>query len=374
VKNAWGQRDTTERNVKKIKKNLSTPGFICYIRADRISNSMDTSDHGSKLTMKRGRNMLNRLTRAILALSTITFASVALFAQKVEDPNPPQIKPSTPYLDTISRGASVCNSTITGIPDNTPAGTSTVINFADSGTINDVIVELSVTHSWVGDLIVSVEHDGTMVTLVDQPGVPASTFGCSGNNISASFDDTAAMGVEGVCPATDPVINGAFNAVVPLSAFDGDDVNGDWTLTISDNAAGDTGTLDQWCLDIDYVMAPTCTVSNLVISCDDPQDASAQLFGDCPDGADLYCAPPGGGNILIASGIVFSGSAQVDIGQTDAGYQYWATANGDPGTVLFGPVTANCVPTLGEWGMIAFVLLLVGAGLVYMRRNKQQMA
>src|SRR5690606_11005902 len=34
----------------------------------------------------------------------------------------------------------------------------------------------------------------------------------------------------------------------PLSAFDGEDLSGTWTLNISDNALGDTGALTEWCL------------------------------------------------------------------------------------------------------------------------------
>ena len=33
-----------------------------------------------------------------------------------------------------------------------------------------------------------------------------------------------------------------------LAAFDGELLAGDWTLTVSDHAAADSGTLDLWCL------------------------------------------------------------------------------------------------------------------------------
>src|SRR5213078_1906613 len=36
----------------------------------------------------------------------------------------------------------------------------------------------------------------------------------------------------------------------PLAAFVGEDPNGTWTLTISDDAAADVGTLSQWRLDV----------------------------------------------------------------------------------------------------------------------------
>jgi subtilisin-like proprotein convertase family protein len=315
--------------------------------------------------------MLNNLTRTVLALSTMALASVSLFAQKVEDPNPDPIKPATPYLDTLSRGDSVCNSSITPIPDNLMGVLNSTIIDPAMGEIESISVDLEVTHSWVGDLIVTVEHGGDTVTLVDQPGVPASTFGCSGDNISANFDDAAGGTVENVCPATDPVINGSFQPVNPLSVFLGDEASGTWTLSITDNAGGDTGTLDEWCLNI--VAGDPCDLTMIDIDTSDVANGMVTVYGDCIDGADIYCRPTSGPDILIASGVVVNGSATVNVGTVDSGNIYYATVGGtvDP-VVTVGPVVV--IPTLGEWGLIAFVILLVGASLVYMRRNKQQVA
>lgn len=44
------------------------------------------------------------------------------------------------------------------IPDNTPAGVTDTIIIADSGTITDLDVRLDISHSWIGDLIVTLEH------------------------------------------------------------------------------------------------------------------------------------------------------------------------------------------------------------------------
>ena len=42
-----------------------------------------------------------------------------------------------------------------------------------------------------------------------------------------------------------------------LSVFDGMDANGEWTLNITDSAAGDVGTLNSWGLDITPVPEPS---------------------------------------------------------------------------------------------------------------------
>ena len=35
-----------------------------------------------------------------------------------------------------------------------------------------------------------------------------------------------------------------------MATYDGQNVNGAWTLTVVDNAGGDTGTLSQWCIEV----------------------------------------------------------------------------------------------------------------------------
>ena len=175
----------------------------------------------------------------------------------------------------------VCSTTPLPIPDNLPAGATSTINPGVSATVLDANVIINATHSWVGDMIFTVEHNGTSVTVYDRPGVPASTFGCSGDNVAATLDDSAATPVENECGAGVPTINGSFIPNNPLSVFNGMDVNGDWTITASDLAAGDTGTLDQWCMEVTLdggggggipaqhlpiAFIPTSSVSNIIVT------------------------------------------------------------------------------------------------------------
>ena len=83
--------------------------------------------------------------------------------------------------------------------------------------------------------------------------MPASTNGCSGNDIDATLDDEAATPVETQCAGSVPTILGTFTPNNPLSAFDGQSLAGTWRLTASDNVGTDVGTLTEWCL------APTAT-------------------------------------------------------------------------------------------------------------------
>jgi len=111
-------------------------------------------------------------------------------------------------------------------------------------------VAITATHTWVGDLIFTLEHvdTGISVTIIDRPGRLAVGYGCDGYDIDATLDDEAATPVEDECASTTPSISGSFFPSNPLSGFDGQGMTGTWTLTVSDNAGQDTGTLDRWCL------------------------------------------------------------------------------------------------------------------------------
>jgi trimeric autotransporter adhesin len=138
------------------------------------------------------------------------------------------------------------------IPDNNSTGVNSSLTISDTGTIADLNINLGVTHTYVGDLMFTLTHvdTGTAVTFIDRPGVPASTYGCSGNNIAATLDDSAALPVETQCGGGTPTISGTFSPNNPLSAFNGQDLAGTWQLNTSDRAGGDTGSLTSWSLTI----------------------------------------------------------------------------------------------------------------------------
>ena len=146
------------------------------------------------------------------------------------------------------------------IPDFSAAGVSDSQVIGDSFAIGDLDVELVVNHTWQGDLIVTLTHEdtGTSVTLVDRNGVPASTFGCGEDNWAGLvLDDEGASSVEDACA---PNLSSPPNLIPvgSLSAFDGEDMAGTWTLNISDNAEFDTGTLASWSITASEAGEPAC--------------------------------------------------------------------------------------------------------------------
>jgi subtilisin-like proprotein convertase family protein len=146
--------------------------------------------------------------------------------------------------------------TSSNVPISLPNGTSSISsNLTVSGatSIGDLNLSVDMAHVWVGDLSMVLTHQstGTSVTVLDRPGVPASTYGCSGDNILATLDDEAAVPVENQCGGSVPTINGTFSPNNALSAFDGQSGNGTWVLQVIDNyTASDAGTLNGWSIEV----------------------------------------------------------------------------------------------------------------------------
>ncbi len=179
---------------------------------------------------------------------------------------------STSVTHTISVVTEVCtefcNSTVVAIPDASAAGVSQEINIPTGGTILDLNISTDISHTYVGDLIITLSHNGVSVLIIDRPGEPASNFGCSNDNIDCIFDDESTLGtVEAVCNGTNPAYTGDYQPEEALDAFDGMDISGIWTITVSDNENQDTGSLNEWCLNFTTETTIPCL-------------SMAQLLGD----------------------------------------------------------------------------------------------
>src|ERR1043166_3806216 len=147
----------------------------------------------------------------------------------------------------------ICTSPALAIPDNNPAGVTSSKDICSDMTALNMKVYLNISHGYVGDLIVTLKHvdTGTTVTLIDRPGVPASIFGCNGNDINVTLDDAALSDVEDACAAGAPTISGSLQPQMPLASFYGEPLSGTWQLKVSDVSAFVTGTLNDWCLIVD---------------------------------------------------------------------------------------------------------------------------
>jgi M6 family metalloprotease-like protein len=128
------------------------------------------------------------------------------------------------------------------IPDGDLAGIDDVFEVPDSGLIHDLDVAVDITHAWIGDLTIRLEHEGVEVVLWD------SQCG-STNNMDVIFDDEgsvilcAQLSDQLRLPPYAELIGGS-----GLTAFDGLDRAGTWTLTLVDDYPADPGVLVDWTL------------------------------------------------------------------------------------------------------------------------------
>lgn len=139
----------------------------------------------------------------------------------------------------VGEPVSICENINLSIPDNGSAVT-TLVNVPSGGSIADVTVSVDLTHSWIGDLSIGVEHNGTNVSLYN------GTCG-SNEDISLVFDDA---GAAINCAAS--TSGAATLPAQPLSAFDGMDASGGWTFSFQDSANDDIGSVTQICVNVDF--------------------------------------------------------------------------------------------------------------------------
>lgn len=128
------------------------------------------------------------------------------------------------------------------------------ITVADGGTISDLDVRLEVAHTWVGDLVITLDNGSTTIDLIREPGDLDDSTGCgdSSDGFNMIVDDEGTDGSTEDAPATpggtEPAYTtgGRYTPNGSLSDFDGQTIAGTWTLTVIDTGAGDTGDLLEW--------------------------------------------------------------------------------------------------------------------------------
>ncbi|MEA2217543.1 MAG: large repetitive protein [Solirubrobacteraceae bacterium] len=173
------------------------------------------------------------------------------------------------------------------IPDNNATGVSSSLPISGvAGRLTDLDVRLNVTHTYDGDLSVTLRApDATTINLVQNRGSSGANF------VDTDLDDEAAMAISaGSAPFT-----GAFRPEQPLSTFDGKSANGTWTLTVVDNAGSDVGTLSSWRLS---ARGSSCS----------PPPATPALTATDPASPSLDATPivrgsaPGGSTVRLFTG------------------------------------------------------------------------
>ena len=234
---------------------------------DPVSNSWA---NGPSLTAARSFVVGTAVGNTVFAAGGYNGSTTVATAETAGGPCPPGGTPTpSPSATCVPGGGTTVSYTgaPVAIPDNNTTGVNLRswqsaglerfrdLDFRFDGTVSSpdpLSTTVGVNHSWVGDMIFRLTSPGgTTVTFYDRPGVPASTFGCSSNNLFAlTMDDEAGSALEGQCPGDTDAgpLTGSFTPNNPLSAFDGQNADGNWTLTAIDAAGGDVGTVRAFSL------------------------------------------------------------------------------------------------------------------------------
>jgi len=104
------------------------------------------------------------------------------------------------------------------IPDNNPDGATSTIQVEDIGNVNDVTVDLEISHTYRGDLLVVLRKDGTTANVYN------------GDEVDSPWNDDISL------------------SGVSADGFEGMSAGGEWTLEIVDTMNRDTGQLESWTL------------------------------------------------------------------------------------------------------------------------------
>ena len=227
----------------------------------------------------------------------------------------------TAVVDMMSSTAMGTDAPSAAIPDNVTGGTSSSIAIAGipaDAAITDIrVVDLGITHTWAGDLVITLTSPtGEELVLMDQPGT-VSGLGDSSNSDGADpydFNDAAAVNAEdmgstipggdvvcrddGICEYAPGGAPFSFAALIAEIQANGSDPNGSWTLNVADVGAGISGTFDAWSLEIDWSTAlthaivmdncPGATLDVNYANAADPLGASIDVMGVTPGAINNY--------------------------------------------------------------------------------------
>lgn len=115
------------------------------------------------------------------------------------------------------------------IPDNSPAGYSNTVTVTETFTVENIRVDVDITHTYIGDLDIYLSNGVDEVLFRPKAGGSA-------DDLHASYASDGLLGADYEVPI--------------LADLAGAPANADWTIRVADGYGGDTGTLDHWKLSL----------------------------------------------------------------------------------------------------------------------------
>ncbi len=189
------------------------------------------STHVFNLNLQGGMSMFNRLIFGRL-VATVTLGLMCGAAS------------ATSYVGVFDQS----------VPEGNAEGITSTISISDASVLDSLTVRVDINHPWIGDLaMVLTAPDGTVITLLDRPGIAAPGAGlgaCCGSGAdlnSITFDDFAQIAAEDIVSSND--LDPVATPTDTLSTLVGLSIAGNWTLNIADFAQGQINTgIPAWSL------------------------------------------------------------------------------------------------------------------------------
>jgi subtilisin-like proprotein convertase family protein len=157
---------------------------------------------------------------SVLTLSTSTATAAGTYNLTITGTSGTITKTTSASLTVDPEGTvtvSYANASVISIPDNNTTGITSTINVPDSLGILSLTVTVDITHTYIGDLEVSLVGPSGTTSIVH------NRTGGSADNLHQTFT---------------------------VTAFNGQNTQGIWTLKVRDLAGIDLGTLDHWRLTV----------------------------------------------------------------------------------------------------------------------------
>ena len=169
------------------------------------------------------------------------------------------------------------------IPDNDDVGfaDTRTVGMGAGMTVEEVEVNLSFTAGWNGDLYAYLVHGSGFSVLLNRPGRSlGEPDGAASSGMNVTFRDDAATDLHTTIPMSGGSFTGTYQPsarnIDPLvslddsprtaflASFTGIDPNGNWTLFVADQSAGQTSTLQSWSLTVTAVPEPSAAVLGML--------------------------------------------------------------------------------------------------------------
>lgn len=296
--------------------------------ADGLGSITDPSDPTTTFSGTPGQTYtLTWTTSNGVCVDSTDTVDIEFFAEEIADAGTDQ----EVCTDPVKTEVSMTTGSPLALNDN--ADTTDVINIADPGagtypngaTITNLMVSLDIAHTTMSDLSVTLESPtGTTVTLIDASANCDSIDG----GLSVNFSDAASGTLCGGDIARG-TLAGTVQAFGSLADFNGETITGNWTLTVTDANTGETGSLNDWGLDI-YTES----------------SADATLAATAPAlGSGMWSIISGDGNGVIATPSDPASTFTGTVGQT---YELqWDVTGADPCPATNDTVQITFVPSTG---------------------------